>query len=68
MTVDPRSGEVETALAVRAREVRDAVAAQTASEGQQVADLLGTGRLVRAALEPGPFQGCAASEPGLVEH
>ena len=41
VAVDPGAGEVETALAVGVREVRDPVVAHAVGEGEQVLELLG---------------------------
>jgi hypothetical protein len=68
VTVDPGAGEVETALVVGVREVRDAMAADATGEGEQVPDLLRARGRARATLEPGLFQVGVASDQGLLEN
>ena len=68
VAVDPGAGEVETALVVGVREVRDAVVAHATGEGEQVLDLSRAGGRARATLEPSLFQVGVASDQGALEN
>jgi hypothetical protein len=66
VTIDPGAGQVETALAVGVREVRDAVVAHTVGEGEQVLELMGASGRVRAAGDL--RQSGATGRRGLINH